>query len=497
MNLSYTPVLIGLALLLSISEVRSQTPERINYQAVARDSESGQELSNQQVFVLIRILQGGPNGILAYEESHSGIQTNEFGLLNLQIGGGDVSEGSFSDIPWAEGNVWMTLEIDAGEGLQNMGAMQFVSVPYALYAENAGNTDDEDTDPTNELINSATYNAEENQIEIQESDNPPVIIPLEAFNTDDDDSDPTNELIVSGTYDPELNSINLEQADGSTVEIALDALVVDDGDSDPENELIDPDQGLQLIGNTTLQITEAGIAYSVNLDALIEDDDPDPENELIEDGTFVLTNDTILSITEAGEVHEVNLSALQDDDDWNISTDGESLFTSERKVGVGVTSPSAKLEIVEENENTAAIKVGNGENALIYGKNQQLGFHTEAPNSSTEFSKSVGYDFTLVTNESNTGYIASENDNIIIVRLVATGESIYTVVLPPADECEGRMYTIRKTGASPGFGEVLIDTGEFPVDFLSPDIELDEPNAETAVRLFLGSDGWTRILREN
>jgi len=451
MRFSRSAILCGLAAFFLCAIAFSQVPELINYQAVARDANSGQELSNQQVFAVIRIRDGGPSGSIVYEESHSGIQTNEFGLLNLMIGGGDVTEGSFSSIPWASGNLWFELELDSGEGLQSLGSMQFLSVPYALYAESSGNTDDDDPDPQNELINDASYN-------------------------------------------PETNTISINQADGSTVEIDLAELLVDDGDPDPTNELIDSDSGLQLNG-TTLQITEAGITYSVNLDALVEDDDADPENELIDDNGLTLIDDTILAISEAGVVHEVNLSNLQDDDDWEY--DSETVFNTDKRVGVGTSDPEALMEVLQENDDEATLKVGSGDEVLLYGKGDRLGVHTDQPQSSTQFGKSIGYEYNLVTNLANSGYTATEEDHLIVVRLIPGGEEEFTVTLPPADECDGRVYIIRKTGSAPGFGEVLIDTGEFPVDFLSPDVELDEPSAETAVMLSLGANGWSRILREN
>lgn len=487
-------MLCGLLFLLGWSVAFAQPPGLINYQAVARDASSGQELSNQQVFVLIRILEGGPNGNIVYEESHSGIQTNEYGLLNLGIGGGDASEGSFEDIPWSTGNIWFEMELDSGEGLESMGVMQFVSVPFALYAENAGNTDDDDPDPENELITSAIYDDQNEQIVIQEGTSNEILIPVSAFPTDDADADPQNELIVSGSYNPETNVISITEADGSTIEISLEQLPIEDGDSDPTNELIDSDSGLQLSG-TNLQITEAGITYSVNLDTLVEDDDADPENELIDDNGIFLTNDTILTISEAGIAHEVNLSDLRDDDDWEISD--QSLYTTDKDVGIGTDSPEAKLDIAQNQGDEAALKVSSEDEVILYAKNERLGLHTDLPQSSTEFAKSVGYEYNLVTNEGNSGYTATEDDHLIVVRLIPTGATVFTVSLPPANECDGRVYIIRKTGSAPGFGEVLIDTGGFPVDFLSPDVELDEPNAETAVLLSLGEDGWSRILRED
>jgi hypothetical protein len=66
----------------------AQAPEKVNYQGVARDA-SGVELANQAIALRLRIRQGGNNGSIVYQELHSVI-TNQFGLFNVEIGGGSV-----------------------------------------------------------------------------------------------------------------------------------------------------------------------------------------------------------------------------------------------------------------------------------------------------------------------------------------------------------------------------------------------------------------------
>ncbi|MCZ4410414.1 hypothetical protein O3Q51_16480 [Cryomorphaceae bacterium 1068] len=431
----------------------AQSPEGINYQAALRDSESGEALKNEMVFIVVTIRDGGPNGTIVYSESHSGIQTNDFGLINLIIGGGDATDGSFEAIPWASGNIWYEIEVDSGSGLESLGSSRFLSVPYALFAGNA--EESLDNDPTNELITSAQFDEETQSIDIQEPGNV-VNIPLEGLNVDDADADATNELISSALFNPENNTITLTQADGSEVIISLAELNIADADADPTNELIDSDSGLQLIG-TNLVISEAGISYSVNLDILVEDEDADPTNELIDDEAFTLTNDTILTLSEAGIEHSVNLAPLREDGDW----------------------------IIDEDQNT------------VYNEDQRVGIGTSSPLSTVQFGGSVGYDVTLLESGDTDNYTANADDHMIVINFQPLGNLDFGIFLPPASVCEGRVYTIRKTGAFAAFGEVTIDTGVFPVDFFTPNLVLDEFGAETAVLLSLGVDGWTRILREN
>ncbi|MGB6036607.1 MAG: hypothetical protein WBG42_10100 [Cryomorphaceae bacterium] len=480
-------------LLFSCLMSMAQSPAGINYQAALRDSESGEALKNEMVFIIVTIRDGGPSGTVVYSESHSSIQTNDFGLINLVIGGGDATDGSFGSIPWSSGDIWYEIEVDSGSGLESIGSSQFLSVPYALFAGNA--EESLDNDPTNELIDSAEFDAETQSIFINESGNQ-VNVPLEGLQIDDADADPTNELITSAIYDAASNAIVLSQADGSQIAISLSELSVSDADADSTNELIDPDVGLQLIGNN-LVISEAGSTYSVNLGSLIEDDDPDSENELIDDEAFTLTDDTILTLSEAGIEHSINLASLRDDGDWKVDEENNTVYNVDQKIGIGINSPSARLEIVESIDSEIALSVTSGEEPILRAGNGRLGIGTPTASSRVQFGGSVGYDVALIATGETDSYTATIDDHMIVINFEAGGSLDFGITLPPATTCEGRVYVIRKTGVFAAFGDLTIETGVFPVDYFSPDLVLDEFGAETAVLLSLGNDGWTRILREN
>ena len=61
--------------------------------------------------------------------------------MTLQIGDGTVMNGDFSAIDWAEGPYFLKTETDpnGGQNYTIEGTQQLLSVPYALYAANAGN----------------------------------------------------------------------------------------------------------------------------------------------------------------------------------------------------------------------------------------------------------------------------------------------------------------------------------------------------------------------
>ncbi|OWY24740.1 hypothetical protein C7N43_30665, partial [Sphingobacteriales bacterium UPWRP_1] len=142
-------VLLTLPSLISIA----QTPQLINYQAIARNA-SGQALTNQNIALRLTIRQSTAAGTIQYQERHT-TTTNAQGLCNVQIGGGTPLSGSFAAITWADAQPkFLQTELDpaGGTAYTNMGAQQLVSVPYALYAKEAATaTNDNDTNPTNEI----------------------------------------------------------------------------------------------------------------------------------------------------------------------------------------------------------------------------------------------------------------------------------------------------------------------------------------------------------
>ncbi len=112
----------------------AQAPQAFNYQAVLRNT-SGSIRSEQAVEMQIDIVQGGPTGFVAYSESFVKT-TSDFGLVNLEIGKGVVISGTFSTISWPNGPYYLRVFVDGTE----MGTSQLLSVPFALYADKAGNS---------------------------------------------------------------------------------------------------------------------------------------------------------------------------------------------------------------------------------------------------------------------------------------------------------------------------------------------------------------------
>lgn len=134
---------ISLFLLLMISTlfVAAQAPEKFTYQAVVRDA-SNQLVTNTSVGVQVAILQNGAGdqGTPVYLERH--VQnTNANGLVTLKVGEGTVLFGNFNTINWKSGVFFLDVGIDpaGGSDYSIWSTQQMLSVPYALYANEAGN----------------------------------------------------------------------------------------------------------------------------------------------------------------------------------------------------------------------------------------------------------------------------------------------------------------------------------------------------------------------
>lgn len=118
----------------------AQAPQKMSYQAVIRNS-SNLLVANTNVGIKISILQTAPNGTVVYSETHTPT-TNANGLATLEIGGGTLLSGNFATINWANGPFYIKTETDPAGGISYsiISTSQLLSVPFALYAANAGNS---------------------------------------------------------------------------------------------------------------------------------------------------------------------------------------------------------------------------------------------------------------------------------------------------------------------------------------------------------------------
>ena len=118
----------------------AQSPQKFSYQSVFRNT-GNQLVANQNVGIKISILRGTATGSVVYAETHSPL-TNANGLATLEIGGGTLLSGNFTNINWANGPYFVKTETDinGGSNYTITNTSQLLSVPYALYANNTSSS---------------------------------------------------------------------------------------------------------------------------------------------------------------------------------------------------------------------------------------------------------------------------------------------------------------------------------------------------------------------
>jgi len=127
-------------MVLCLTALFAQAPEKLTYQAVVRNAGNAL-VTNTQVGVRVSILQGSAAGNAVYVETLTAT-TNTNGLMTVEIGGGNAQQGVFADIDWANGPYFLKTETDpsGGSNYSVTSTQQLLSVPYALYAKEAGNS---------------------------------------------------------------------------------------------------------------------------------------------------------------------------------------------------------------------------------------------------------------------------------------------------------------------------------------------------------------------
>jgi hypothetical protein len=132
-------LLIILAAVALSATIWAQSPEKMSYQAVIRNS-SSELVTSTAIGMQISILQGSAEGTAVYVERHFPT-TNENGLVTLKIGDGTIVSGDFTGIDWSDGPYFLKTETDLNGGANYTisGTSQVLSVPYALHTKTAEN----------------------------------------------------------------------------------------------------------------------------------------------------------------------------------------------------------------------------------------------------------------------------------------------------------------------------------------------------------------------
>jgi hypothetical protein len=128
----------------------AQSPNGINYQAVLRDDAGNCLTSADDVDFTFSIEDGGS---VIFEEEHSNVKPSDQGVVQIVIGSRRPND--FNNIDWTK-SYQLLVEYKVNNGAtETLGPIDFLSVPYAFYANSAnvaGNGKLRDANGAEELI---------------------------------------------------------------------------------------------------------------------------------------------------------------------------------------------------------------------------------------------------------------------------------------------------------------------------------------------------------
>ena len=138
----------------------AQAPQGFNYQATVRNN-TGDLIVNTNVYFKFNVMQGTQTSLPVFTEVHY-VPTDDLGQVTLIIGQGTATTGTFLELDWSLGSYYLGIELDTGNGYVARCTTQLLSVPYALYAENSGNS--MPTTPSLETVLAESNSANSQQI---------------------------------------------------------------------------------------------------------------------------------------------------------------------------------------------------------------------------------------------------------------------------------------------------------------------------------------------
>jgi len=348
-------------LLVGATSFGQNVPLGIFYQAVARDN-YGKELVNRDIDVKFSIISGNPLGTVVYQELHSKVNTSKFGVFSLIIGHGTPTGGTYgelSQIQWGQAYHYLRIEVKFDNDFIDMGTIQFLAVPYALYAQKslepgpAGAKGDPGPkgDPGDPASDKQTLSFDQSNLAISGGNSVPLTSLLQ--NLTITNSPEGNYLGISRGNSVLLASA---EADGDPTNEIQDLTISSDKLKITKNPLATTWDLTRYLDNTdnqalswnagTRKLGISGNAGTIDLSELKNDADADPANEL-QNLSFNQSTNT-LTISSGNSVVLGNMVA----------------FRAQKTIATSAPMPLSNIDFigdqVEYNDGTG-LNVGTGE----------------------------------------------------------------------------------------------------------------------------------------
>lgn len=358
-------LLFPVVILMTIRSFGQQgVPAGINYQAVARDN-YGKELANSEIDVRFSVISQNPLGTIVYQELHSGVITSKYGVFSLVMGHGVPTGGMYSDLSqvrWADSYHYLKVEVKFENTFVDMGTMQFMAVPYALFAMKAL-----DPGPAGEKGDTgpAGQQGPEGPKGDKGDTGPQGLQGTQGLKGDTGAQGPKGEPGDPATDDQSLSIVNFEGSDYLAISGGNQVKISNiEKDGDPANEIQDltiNSDKLKITNNAsaaewdlspyrqsltydaaTKVIGITGTSSTVNLSELKNDDDASPTNELQTLSFNSTTN--ILSLTNSVSA---DLTSLKNDADASPTNEIQSLSINPDNREVSLSNGGGTISLGE------------------------------------------------------------------------------------------------------------------------------------------------------
>ena len=179
-----------------------------NYKALLTDN--GTTLNNQSIDVRFTVLLNGTTNI--YQEQQN-TTTDDNGIFFLNIGEGTVISGDFDTIDWSSGDYFLKVEIDTGSGFEDFGTSGLKYVPFAKYADKAGNVFSGNFTDLNNIPNGLSDGDDDTHLTESQVD---AYVANNGYLTSETDGSTTNELQTL-SFDNSTRTLTISNGNSVTI----------------------------------------------------------------------------------------------------------------------------------------------------------------------------------------------------------------------------------------------------------------------------------------